>query len=83
MCARFDMVTSDRSTAGLRAADRVVCGHLWPPGQLPPATDHLRPAPPASATRQARMGFSVDGGSRLPQQLRVDDLVAHLLTSST
>jgi hypothetical protein len=50
------MVTSDRSTAGLRAADWLVYGHPWPPGQLPPATDHLRPAPPASATRQARMG---------------------------
>jgi hypothetical protein len=33
--------------------------------------------------RRPFTGFGVDGGSRLPQQLRVDDLVAHLLTSST
>jgi hypothetical protein len=28
-------------------------------------------------------GFGVGGGSRLPQQLRGDELVAHVLTSST
>jgi hypothetical protein len=28
-------------------------------------------------------GFSVEGGSRLPQQLGVDELMMHLLTPST
>jgi hypothetical protein len=37
----------------------------------------------AGVRRRPFTGFGVEGGSRLPQQLGVDDLVAHVLTSST
>ena len=44
----------------MRAADWLVRGHAWPPGRLPPATDH--PCPAATAARASTMHQQRIGG---------------------